>query len=375
MLPHLVGVSLMAAGTATGVFCHLRHIGLTVLVLLAPLPGLALVLPFLPFWALTGLRLVLIAYAMSLGAGLLLAGEYAQRVCEGAESRAAVVGAYRRHGLALGAVSLAAAGCLALAGLTGGVWPPALSAAALAAAANGTALVAFYFARFLPCREDFVARSNRAGERWHRRAGWLTALAQPRWGYAIAGIALVLAALGAFGAQPLTIAARANNGVWFAFPPMAAAVLAALSVTLRDRRAILATALSLPVPILLGLWGLAKAGVALNPTSLLLLLFSVGAGMIGLFASRAAAGRCGDGVPVAAASLLRRDGRNLFYTGAIPSLVLLLSVPVIGDIGAALAVAAGFTGTGALLFRPAFAAVIESWLPRVATPASRYRLP
>jgi len=378
MLSLLVEVMLLAAGTAGGVFFHLRHFGLTVLVLLAPLPGLAPAFLLLSIWRLESIRLALLAYVMSLAVNLILTGEFALLVCEGVEVSDAVRTTYRRHGAALGAVSLAVTAALAVGGLVDQAWPLSLYAAALAAATNGSVLGFFSLARFLPYREDFVALHNRAEERWHRRCGWLIAVAQPRWGFTVAGISLVFAALGYFGAHPLKLAWQDGAGVWIAMSLMAILALAALAATVRDWRNTIAAALALPVPFLLGLWGLAKAGSTLDSKSLLLLLLAVGAGAVSMFAAGAEAGcrsRAGDDTAFAAGRILQRDGRNLFFAGVIPALVLPLSAPATGAAGIALAIAAGFAGAGALLFRPAFAAVIESWLPRATARASRYRLP
>ena len=378
MLSLLVGVTLLAAGTAGWIFCHLRHFGLTMLVLLAPLPGVALVLPFMPLRALSGIWLALLATVMSLGVGLVLAGEFTLLVCEGAERKAAVRAAYRRHGAALGAVSLAVTVALAVDGLADQAWSLSLHAAVLVAAANSSVLCFFALARFLPCREDFVASHNRAEERWRRLCGWLIAVAAPRWGFTVVGIALVFAALGYFGAQPLRPAWQAGNGIWIAIFLMAVLAFAALAVVVRDWRNIMAAALALPVPFLLGLWGLTRAGPALDSESLLLLLMAIAAGAVSLFAAGTEAARrsrAGDNTDFTARGILLRDGRNLFFAGATPALALLLSAPATGATGIALAVAAGSAGAGALLFRPAFAAVIENWLPRATTLASHYRLP
>ncbi len=374
MLPLVAGVTLLATGTAGGVFCHLRHFSLALLVLLAPLPGIAFVLP--PFWALVGFRLVLLAYVTSLGVGLLLAGEFMLLVCEGAEREAAVRAVYRRRGVALGAGSLAMTLALALTGLMDQARPLALGAATLAVAANGSVVCVFYVARFLPCREDFVTRHNRSEERWHRLSNWLIAVAQPRWSHAVAGIALVFMALGVFGAQPLKIEWQLESGVW-AMPLIALVVLAALAGAIRDWHAVLAAGLTLLIPILLGLWGLAVAGAALTVENLLLLLLAVSTGAASLFAAGTDAGRmsrAGDDATASAGRILQRDGRNLFFAGAIPALTLLLSAPATGAAGIALAIAAGAAVAGALLFLPAFAVVIEGWFPRVTTLASCYRL-
>ena len=376
MLPLVVVVTLLAAGTAGGVFCYLRHLGLTVLVMLAPLPGVVFVLPIVPFWALTGGSVALLAYVMSLSVGLLLAGEFALLVCEGAERDAAVCAVYRRRGVALGAASLAAIAELALVGLVGQAWPLALPAAALAVAANSSAFCGFYIARFLPCHEDFVAQHNRAEEHWHRLSNWLIAVVQPRWGHAVAGVALVFMALGIFGAQSLKIEWRLENDVW-AMLLIAMVILAALAGAIRDWRAVLAVGLALPVPILLGLWGLAVAGVVLTVENSLLLVLAVSTGATPLFVTGTDAGRMNrarDDAANAAGRILQRDGRNLFFAGTIPPFTLLLSASATGAADIALAIAACAVGTGTLLFRPAFAVLIEGWFPRIATPASRYRL-
>ncbi len=356
----------------------MRHFGLTMLVLLAPLPGMALVLLVVPFWTITGIRLALVAYIMSVGVGLLLAGEFALLVCEGTDRWAALRTTYRRRGGALSAASLAVAVILATAGMVDGAWPLVLPAALLTAVANGSALCFFYFARILPCREDFVARFNRAEERWHRRGDWLSAVARPRWGHTVAGIALVFAAVGLFGAQPLKTGWPAGSGAWIALPLMAIVALAALGEAIHDWRVTLAEAFALPVPILLGLWGLVKAGTVLNCENLLMLLLAVGAGAVSLFAAgadTARRSRTGDDTAFAARRNLQRDGRGQLFAGVTSALALLMSAPVTGTVGIALAVAAGSAGVGALLFGPAFVVVIEYWLPRGPTPASRYRLP
>lgn len=369
--------TLLAAVIAGAAFFHLRHLGLLASVLLLPAPGLAAAAFVAPLRASTGTTFLGLAYLMGLSAALLLADDFARLVCDGTDAKSATHAVLRGRGRVLGGFVAALAAAILAPAMIGGAAALALRGAALVAAAGLSVIAGFYLVRFLPYSENFVTRQNRMHERWYRIFDRSIAVARPRWGFSVAGIALVFAVLGFFGAQTLTVPAETAGQAAAVFPAVALVTLASISLAIRDWRTILATALALCPPVLLGLWGLARLALPLGAANLLLLVLALGIGAVPLVTAGAEmgrAGRSGGDATIAAARTLLRSGPGFFFAAALPALALLLAVPLLGDVGFALAAVIVFAGSGALLFQPAFAIAVETWFPRPATVAARYRL-
>ena len=377
MLTDVGGVALLCAGAGTVAFIHLRHFGLLGLVVLGPVPGLAA--------AVAGWRLLMeaprglepLAWLFGFVAAYVLTDEIVVSILDGAKARNAVRAAFRSHGLALGMAGVAWLGALlALAIVPGEAWP--VGAAAIEAlAAIGSALAVVPLAALFPYGEDFVARRNRMAERWHRLFAGLIAVARPRWGFAVSGIVLVFLALGVFGARDLTSSADGQPRAVLACAVAGLIATVALITAIRDWRAIVPAFLTVGLAILIGLWSFARLGGPFDSARWIALCLALGAGSVVVFAAGSRAGRyarAGDDATIAAGRLLARSGPGLFFAGVAVVMALLVWSSETGWRGLALAAAATFAVAGPLLFQPALAAVVESWFPRPATVAARYRV-
>jgi hypothetical protein len=377
MLSDVGGVALLCAGAGAVAFVHLRHFGLLGLVVLGPVPGLAAVA--------AGWRLLMeaprgpapLAWLFGFAAAYVLTDEIVVSILDGAKARDAVRAAFRSHGLALGGAVLAWLGALlALVIIPGEAWP-AGAAAIEALAAIGSALAVVPLAALFRYGEDFIARRNRTAERWHRLFAGLIAVARPRWGFAVSGIVLVFLVLGVFGAQSLALSADIQPRAAPACAVAGLIVAVALVAAIRDWRVIVPVLLTVGLAVLIGLWGFARLAEPFDGARWIELCLALGAGSVAVFAAGSRAGRyarTGDDATIVAGRLLARSGPGLFFTGVAVVTALLVWSGGAGWHGLALAAAAAFAGAGPLLFQPALAAVVESWFPRPATVAARYRL-
>jgi hypothetical protein len=127
-------------------------------------------------------------------------------------------------------------------------------------AGSGVAAVAVSWsaASYLVFSEDFVTRLNRVREARTRRAYAISLISMPRWGLSVAGIGLVAAVLGFFGAEG-TLAA----GGWAVFTVLLLALLLSFSLSGQWRNA-LALLFAVAVSALIGFWSwteLASSGL------------------------------------------------------------------------------------------------------------------
>ncbi len=246
----LIGLSLVLAAAIA--FLHLRHAGLAIVQALAPLPGLAAAGPFAAYEGLT-LSGFLAIYALAYLIGSVLAGDIVRRLLPGNDKIAVSKDALVRAGapllLTVLAVALAAISWSIRSGATQGLG----AAAGIAATAASVLLFVPFASSVLSYGETFFSDANRASERRERLLRPAAAVLTPRWGMSVAGIALVIATLAAFGAGPwLLRSGTVTPLLWFA----GAAIIMLLSALAigRDWREALAVALSLSVLGLTGLW-------------------------------------------------------------------------------------------------------------------------
>lgn len=187
MLPSVGGAVAALAILFALSYIQFRHIALALLVVLAPLPALAIAPQ--DVWP--------IPYLCGYFVVNVLAAQVRTRV---AERIPAPVYAWRE----------------ALAEL---IWPPAMvcavaalplftadwsairiAASTVASSALAAVLVPV-IARPLPYGEEFIVRTNRLREWRERRLDLLTFVVQPRWGWSVSGIAIVFAVLAYFGVE------------------------------------------------------------------------------------------------------------------------------------------------------------------------------
>lgn len=376
MLPASLGLVLFLAGAAAVVFICLRHIGLSMLVVLSPLPGLAAATAVAGLFGPITVSALPLAWLFAVVAGLILVDVFVRSVLDSRDRKSAMCAAFvlRAPTLALAtAAPLVVLIALDLAGWQDG-------SSAMAAGIFGGMVSMFagtWLAVLLPFDEDFVARSNRAHECWQRIVDPLVDLACPRWGFAVAGIALIFAVLGFFGAGGLRLAVNLRRS---ALPLMlldAGVATAVVTAVLRDWRSAAATLAVLLTAILVGLSWLARLTPPLDVASFVEIYLAAGAAMLPLLSAAAesiANGRQGNGAGEAAARMLADRGAGVMLAAASLVVGLALWAVVAGGIGLALAAMAAFAGVGALAFQPALTIVLEAWIPRRTTIAARYRV-
>lgn len=221
----------MALGIGLLVFLLLRHLPLALAICAAPLPG-ALVI-----WA--GHHPPLPVYGFGAGVAVLAATGVARtRIAGGVADWTPVL----------------LAGCGGTLLMLLQDWPLGVGFAV----ANLCALGAAAGLRLAVFDEDAIARANRLREQSAiLLEGW-SVLAEPRWGWALAGAALVLAVVGWFR-QPLHLTAADATGL--------AVLLLALLGTARDWRAALAALLA-GLVMLLFVPGLPQFGFLVLPLGL-----------------------------------------------------------------------------------------------------------
>jgi hypothetical protein len=352
----MIGPLIAAAILAVLSLVQLRHAALVALALAAPLPGLLGAMLLLPTDGDT-LSLWLAYLPAFFLAGFFVA-ETATRAAEGEASETAARNTMTR--LAPAALCALAAACAPALFLA----PGAMFAAMLAGAC--ALIVVPLGASLLSFGEDFAARANRLRERRERSLAHLAQATQPRWGWSLSGIAIVLAALGFFGAAPL---ANRVSLTWLAaiFVSIAAVFLAT-----RDWRRSLAALLAFVPALFLALWVFARVPPDAAAWRHLLQALGIGFIPVVLISARAARyARDGEDVAVASMRALERDGAALLFAAAACALSL---VPFhrLQEIPAALGIF--LAAPSALVFAPAFGAALENLFPRRAVIAARYRV-
>jgi hypothetical protein len=364
-LTALIAVSLVFA------FFHLRHVGLALVVAFAPLPGL------IAAAALgTTVEPLALAYLLGLTIALFPADEIALRVVEGSSAADAATETLRENTIAGAAAVIVAAAFAALL-LFAGHHARAPLVATLAELASGaSALIVLPLASSqLPFSEDFVARANRLRELRERKFEKITAVTEPRWGWSLTGIGAVFFALAFFGSRSIhatTSVAHSALEIWLV---AAVVVCGASLVVTRDWRRSLAVVIALGLAALIGCWGYARAGVALNVSSWLALMQALGIG-VALILLVANAARPDDSEDMTAATVRSLLGKtSVAATSSICAIVIALALSLsIGREAIALAAALFFAGVGAVLLQPALTVAIETLAPRRSTIEARYRV-
>ncbi len=376
MLPDAAAPALVLLGAAAVAYLHLRHLGLSAVIVLAPIPGLAAAAVLAAGLSQPIAEALVPAWLYGFAAAFLLADDFILNLLGGAPPRAAARAAFVARWRALLAMTaIAGTACLLPMLATGEYRHGGLTALALLGAGLGIGLM--IAPGLLTYDESFVARSNRARERWQRPFDVLIAVARPRWGFSVSGIALVFAVMAAFGARPLVLDPALRGHVLEIAGLIGVIGIAATALAIRDWRASLACLLAVGLVGAIGLWGAAHLGAPFGPEQVRTYGLVLAVAALPLLAAGVAAGgfgRGGDDATLAAARTLVRLAPGLFFLSAGLGTGLLLWATTAGGMALALAAMAGFGGAGALLFQPAFAIVIETLLPRASTRAARYRL-
>jgi hypothetical protein len=336
-----------------GSFVLLRHAGLAALAAIAPLPGY-----IIAYWLFAPpLPVILAAYLLS----NILAARIALGVADGEAPPVAVRSVVT--GLALPnlcALALSAAGLFAVA-IDRYSW--SFLTAILASGLSAMVAVPLA-ARWMSLDEEFIARTNRVRESRQRVIDVLAAVTRPRWGWSVAGIAIVFDALGFFGAH-LAISALPRSAAITIAAVLMGLIVFALAV-MRDWRRGLALIFAV-APVVLFLCWMIVATQSYSRLSFLLLGMGAGATLL-MSASAAAFVRQDADMAAASRRSLALNGPAVAVAMAVAALV----PPIFGQ--GLPSLIALFGGAAALLFEPGYAAAIESLAPRRATIEARYRV-
>jgi hypothetical protein len=349
----VVSISLLAAGA----FFLLRHAGLALAVVLAPLPGL-LIAAFVTWSYLPSLfdwQAAMMCWTPGFAATCLIGWRIAAKVAGGTAPRDVVIAAIGELLPMLGAAFVLVLGVQAAIFFL--LLRGAVEIILIAGAYLSAILAAPLVISFLSFNEDFVARFNRAAEQRRRRLMRLDPLVQPRWAWSLCGVALVLTVLSCFGIQ----GSHDLASTWLAVP---AVLIAATLAALRDWRYALAALLTFAVAALLFFWLGVDHG-SLSAASI------VAVAIYALSWRTAAFERQGDDTGTAILRTFEDSGTPVVYALWIAGIAILpFANRASGVFFATLIVGAA----AALVFPPAFAVAIESLIPRRATIEARYRV-
>ncbi len=210
-------------------------------------------------------------------------------------------------------------------------------------------------ASYLVFSEDFVTRLNRVRESRTRRAYAISLISMPRWGLSVAGIGLVAAVLGFFGAEGTLVA-----GGWAVLTVLLLALLLSFSLSGRWRSA-LALLFAVAVSALIGFWSwteLASSGLS----DVIALLEAVAVSFVLMLAVVSRERVLGVTHNDAVARLLAAEE----LTTPIVYVALAMIVPTImlGGSGGLAAVALSGGVACALLLAPAATTAFETLMPR-----------
>jgi len=361
VFPH--GLPLRAVATAFVIstaisFIQLRHAGLAAAAAVAPIPGLLIA----HVLGAAGPLAMALCYLPGLACAMFLAGDITAQIISGVERDAACKDAFAKlGGSAAASIAVAATG-LAILSISGGV----VALAAMIGAGLSAILIVPLAATFFPFGEDFVTRANRLREWRERMLDPMTAIAEPRWAMSAAGIAVIFAVLGYFGARPVL---DAKEYAVFAALLFAAGIVG-FGLTWEWRRA-LALPIILVVLILVGLWGFARVHAA---NALLPFVQTLGICAVPLLLMAAEAARhLSEDTGAASSFALLRKGPAaiLFFTAAIIISIVQFSHAAIT---AVIAIVLIFGCAATLLWLPAIAGALESLFPRKSTLDARYRM-
>lgn len=373
---------LLTAALFAGVFSawaailyfQLRHAGLTVLVLSAPLPFLiAACVLWHPIGVSTEIfaeEFGLYAYVLGLVIAQTIAVAMTRGICDGVTGSIADLRAIRNGSKVAGPV---AAGF--------GIWmvfsemrpfglenPESLASAfALFAVYLGPTIV-MQLARWLPYSEQFIARANQARESRERVFDRFQFIAETRWAFSIAGVGLIFFALSALGMRALLF------DDWPRLPERLAALAVfvlflEIAVT-RNWRLGLALTLTLSLLGAIGLWILARGVYHVQPRTLLELEFMLAAISVPLGkVAGAVIGylRTGDDTTLAIARGYHDECANAVLSAIIIAVPWVIS-GITGNsmIRLELAISIASLVAAPLIF-PAFAGAIYAIFPRYRT--------
>jgi hypothetical protein len=357
LLPGWIGATVALLLLIASAYIQFRHIGLALIAVIAPLPGYAAAMA-LPISAQP------LAYLCGFSAAVILMSAVELKVCEGASASDAgkqATGTW--YPILFWPLALALCVSAVVPLVTRDVPALMLPLTVLLCVASAMILGPLA-ARSIPYGEEFIAGANRMREKRERRLDLLTFSVQPRWGWSVAGIALIFAVLGFFGGEHSI--ARWSFGSPIALPIMGATFVAVAYMATRNIRYAIAALLAVAVLacIAFGLSGrLPGDGNALPLAAALALLpaLLIG-GQSAIFA------RAGDTVAVA----ILRSFELLTVPTVFFCAAAMLVLCVFGAFASAVLILCG--GVAGLIVVPALTtAIYDLFPPRVSLDAYRIR--
>ncbi len=202
-------------------------------------------------------------------------------------------------------------------------------------------------------------------------------IVQPRWSWSATGILAVFLALAVIGSANMRLTAITKLTHAGAAAVGLCVLIAAATMAAQAWSRALALAAIAAGGLLLGCWGIARAGAVLDTRlflgalDLLALLF---APLAVSAANAARAVRDGDDIATASARAIARKG-PIAVVMAISGLVLLVPwYREVENVRVGLALALTYSAVAVLVFLPALTGVIDALVPRRRSIEERYRL-
>jgi hypothetical protein len=314
-LPEWLGIAAALGALLLSAWIQFRHMGLALVVVLAPLPG-----GILASWL--GIPEAGQVYLCGVFVSTVLVAGTITRICEGEAIKAAAWPAWKREGWLLTGVS-------GLAVCTAAI-PFALTLNFANLSLAGATLLSVIcsatappVALLLPFGPDFVAHANRVREKRERWLDRLSFVVQPRWGWSIGGIALIFAVLGFFGADRSAVA-MSHNVRGLAAGTIVLILVAGLAM--RDLQRILAVVIAAVALFCLSIWAARHPAGSGGKDWLLLSLALMPAMGVAILAS--AFGREGDNTAVATLRAMEQLAASVafFCAGAAVALLAVHSI-------------------------------------------------
>lgn len=315
-LPEWLGIAAALGALLLSAYIQFRHIGLALVVVLAPLPG-GILASWLGILGAGQVYLCGVFLATVLAAGTIA------RVCEGETIKTAAWSAWKREGWLLAGVSGLAV-CMAAMPFVVTLNFADLSLAEAALLSVICSATVPLVAPLLPFGPDFVTCANRAREKRERWLDRLSFVVQPRWGWSIGGIALIFAVLGFFGADRSAVA-MSHNVRGLAAGMIVLVWVACLAI--RDLRRILAAIIVAVALFCLSIWAARRPVVWGGDDWLVLSLALMPAMGMAILAS--IFGREGDNTAVATLRAMEQLAASVvsFCAGAAVALLAFHSIP------------------------------------------------
>lgn len=345
------------------VFLRVRHFYLAIATVLAPLPGLV----WAGILAAPGPQTIILVYTFAVALSIFIAGMVADSVARGESAEPAASRAFTR-------VLVSCALTVLLLSVLLVIWfvqepeKIAITGIQMGFSCLSALIITPLVASGLRYSEAYLEAFNRLREARGRVMESMAMVAVPRWGVSFAGIALVFAVLGWFGANDLIRDTEflAQPALWIA--SIVAIFLSGYALGGGWRNAT-ALAGAFVTVLTCGLWALEETGIQLTNVDFMELPLAMAGSLLAaliLLVRAERYRRTGDHVSVGLLRAIEKCGISIFYSG-LAGLVSLAPLTLSHPEWPALAVMVVMGGLAAGIFMPAFATLLEAIFPRRRT--------